>query len=560
LTSSLQPVFLVAYGEEENLGVGYLMSVLNEAGIPTRMIDFRYDNTEILASISRHDPIAVGFSVIYEACINEFVKFVKYLRKNGVDCHFTAGGYYASLHPEELLAMIPELDSIVRFEGEYTFLELVDCLRTNAGWRRVKSLAYRENGRVIRTPLRNLEKELDRFPLPYRRPLREYASGKLYSTLLTGRGCIYNCSFCNTREFYRQAGGPLKRIRRPEKVVSEMYQLYTEKRCTVFLFQDDDSPVKTEEGNFWMRSFCLELERRGLLNKIIWKINCRPDEIEADTFSFMKKHGLFLVFIGLEDGTDEGLTRLNKRMTVASSKHGIGILRHLNIDFDYGLMLFQPETNFPSMRENLGFLKTICSAGHVPMTFLKLLPYFDTRVAKELNEQGRLKGTPGNLDYNFKNESLDACWSAVNDCFAQWLWGRQGVVNLAKWVRNHLAVSDFFGNQNAVRDEHREEYRDTVTHSNLYLSETLTEFFDYYESGNYLRDGDKLREKIRADAEQRHQLFNISLTKTLKNMVRLSMAIIGFAFFASCSDPIKADVFIAGICIIPASGHATSEQ
>ncbi|MBE0674924.1 MAG: cobalamin B12-binding domain-containing protein, partial [Bacteroidales bacterium] len=152
MTLSSDPVFLVAYGEEENLGVGYLMSVLNEAGISTRMIDFRYDNDEILAGIERYDPIAVGFSVIYEGCINEFTRLVRFLREGGIDCHFTAGGYYATLHPEELFGMIPELDSIVRFEGEYTFLELVDCLRTNADWRKVKSLAYRENGRVIRTP------------------------------------------------------------------------------------------------------------------------------------------------------------------------------------------------------------------------------------------------------------------------------------------------------------------------------------------------------------------------------------------------------------------------
>lgn len=541
---------MVAFGEEENLGVGYLMSVLTEAGVDARMIDFRYDNNEILASIRRHSPIVVGFSLIFEVYIEEFSHLLRFLRRGGINCHFTAGGYYASLQPEKLFDLIPELDSIVRFEGENTFLELVDCLRTNSDWRRLKSLAYRESGRVIRTPLRKPEKDLDRFPFPYRRPLREYASGKLYSTLIAGRGCIYNCSFCNTREFYRQAGGPLKRIRRPEAVVSEMYRLYTDKRCSVFLFQDDDSPVKMAGSDVWMRSFCIELERKGLLNKVIWKINCRPDEIDPDTFLMMKQHGMFLVFIGLEDGTDEGLTRLNKRMTVASSMHGIGILRQLNIDFDYGIMLFQPETNFPSLRENLEFLETICSAGHVPMTFLKLLPYFDTRVEKELREQGRLRGTPGNMDYSFMSESLDACWSAVSDCFAQWLWGRQGVVNLAKWVRNHLAVCDFFGNQKAAIDEYREEYRDTVTRSNLYLGETLTELFDYYESGDYIRDGDKRKEKFLADTEHRHQLHSSSLTRSLKNMTRLSMAIIGFAFFASCSDPIQTDLFIAGNCII----------
>jgi radical SAM superfamily enzyme YgiQ (UPF0313 family) len=514
----LHSVVLVAFGEEENLGVGYLMSVLNGAGISCRMIDFRYDNEEILAGIRRDNPVVVGFSVIFEIYLGEFAQLAKCLRQGGIDCHFTAGGYYASLYPEELFGIIPELDSIVRFEGEYTFLELVKYLTTGSDWRNVKNLAYPGKGKIIRTPLRVPENDLDRFPVPVRRPLRDYLPGMPYATILSARGCICNCSFCNTREFYRQAGAPLKRIRKPGMVVNEMYRLYSENRCRVFIFLDDDTPVKTAGGSQWIKSFCRELERKGLADKVMWKINCRPDEIEPEAFSMMKKHGLFLVFIGLEDGTDEGLRRLNKRMTVASSLRGVGILTRLNIGFDYGMILFQPDSTYSSLRENLEFLAGICRDGHVPMTFLKLIPYFGTRVERELRETGRVKGQPGNLDYDFMCESLDACWSDVRECFADWLWGPQGVVNLAKWVRNYLAVWDHFGNSINITEECRTRYRDTVAQSNLFLAETMTRFFDYYESGDYITDGHRLKENIKADIEEKHQLFCRSFAETLKSL------------------------------------------
>lgn len=514
----MHSVVLVAFGEEENLGVGYLMAVLNGAGISCRMIDFRYDNEEILAGIRRDNPVVVGFSVIFEIYLSEFARLVEYLRQGGIDCHFTAGGYYASLYPEELFGIIPELDSIVRFEGEYTFHDLVKCLINGSDWRKVKNLAYHGKGRVIRTPLRETENDLDRYPVPVRRPLREYVSGIRYATILSGRGCLYNCSFCNTREYNMQAGGPVKRIRRPEAVVNEMYRLYSENRCRVFIFLDDDTPVKTAGGNQWIKSFCSELERKGLADRVMWKINCRPDEIELETFSMMKNHGLFLVFIGLEDGTDEGLCRLNKKMTVASSLRGVEILTRLNIGFDYGMILFQPESTFTSLRKNMEFLAGICNDGHVPMTFLKLIPYFGTRVERELRETGRVKGQPGNLDYNFMSESLDACWSALRYCFAEWLWGPQGVVNLAKWARNYLAVREHFGNQDSVWDAYRTKYRDTVAQSNLFLGETMAGFFDYYESGDYLRDGRKLREKNEEDIREKHQFFSLSFTETLKSL------------------------------------------
>ena len=206
--------------------------------------------------------------------------------------------------------------------------------------------------------------------------------------------------------------------------MSEMHTLFTERRCTVFLFQDDDFPVETAGNNIWVETFCSELERTGLSGKVIWKINCRPDEVNQSTFLLMKRHGLFLVYIGLEEGTDEGLAWLNKRMTAATGLHSVEILKDLGIGFDYGMMLFQPESSFESLRENLKFLKLTCSNGYSPMAFSKLLPYFDTKVEKDLREHGRLRGEPGNLNYDFNCESLDACWSAVSECFAEWLWGR----------------------------------------------------------------------------------------------------------------------------------------
>ena len=102
----------------------------------------------------------------------------------------------------------------------------------------------------------------------------------------------------------------------------------------------------------------------------------------------MKRHGLFLVFLGIEDGTDSGLKVLNKKMSVSSTLSGIAILKRLEIGFDYGFMLFQPSTTFRSLLENIEFLKQLCADGYTPATFLKLVPFYDTKVAADL-EKGR---------------------------------------------------------------------------------------------------------------------------------------------------------------------------
>lgn len=500
-------IVLVAFGEYDNLGVEYLLSVLNLAGFEASMIDFRDDNKKILARLKENAPLVVGFSVVYEVYIDEFAKLIKYLRGNRINCHFTAGGSFASLHPDELFHLIPELDSIVRFEGEETFLELVSCLSKGRDWGSVRSIAFREDGRIRKTTLRPLEKDLDIYPYPTRLPLTDFAPGKKFATIIAGRGCTYDCSFCNTKEFYKTPGGPLKRIRKPGMVASEMEQLYHEKECVVFLFQDDDFPIKTTGSNGWIRSFCLELERRGLHQKILWKINCRPDEIDAVNFRMMKEHGLFLVFIGLEDGTDEGLSKLNKRLTVAKSIEGIEILKRLNIGFDYGFMLFQPDTTYKSLRENLKFLYSICSDGAAPIEVLKLMPYYDTRVEKELRQQGRIKGRPGNFDYNFLDESLDACYATLFECFSEWLWNAEGVTNLSRWARSHFAVHYYFGFPEPKVALLNEKFRKIASESNVYILDSLASLFDIFESESYIKEGKQTIEKIRSEAKAKHVFY-----------------------------------------------------
>ena len=223
-------VVFIVKREYDNLGIGYMAAILSEAGFETEIIDVSNKKEEILEKLNHLNPLIVGFSVIYQYHIAQFTKLIRFLRQSGIKSHFTAGGHYASLKYEELLKLAPSLDSVVRFEGEYTIRELTNCLSNGNDWKNIESLAYMYQGKIIANPLRPLEKDLDRFPLPIRRILPEYAFGKKFATMLGGRGCIHNCSFCNLNEFYLPFPGSVKRTRKPEMVVKEMEYLFREER------------------------------------------------------------------------------------------------------------------------------------------------------------------------------------------------------------------------------------------------------------------------------------------------------------------------------------------
>ena len=183
------PVIFIAYQEQDNLGVGYVASALVNAGYDIRLLDFRIGESDILEHLRRLDPLVVGFSVIFQHHLDRFQELIASLRDHDIAGHFCAGGHYPSLRPNELMNAIPELDSVVLFEGEQTFLELVRALEVNGNWQDIPGIAYRENGEIVINPLRPLETDLDRFSPPVRPPAREFALGKKFATLLAGRGC-----------------------------------------------------------------------------------------------------------------------------------------------------------------------------------------------------------------------------------------------------------------------------------------------------------------------------------------------------------------------------------
>jgi hypothetical protein len=322
-------------------------------------------------------------------------------------------------------------------------------------------------------------------------------------------------------EYYRQVPGPAKRIRSPENVTREMELLFHEKECSVFLFQDDDFPVKAGKDSDWITTFCNELTHKKLNDKIMWKINCRPDEFNEEIIEMMKRNGLFLIFIGIEDGTDIGLSRLNKHMTVAECLKGINILKKFGIDFDYGFMLFQPSSTFVSINENLDFLNLICSDGSTPLMFNKLLPYFETAVEKELRKEGRLLGTHDFLDYKFYEEAMDRYYNFIYECFSEWLNDAGGIVNLSRWARIYYSVyTRYYGLSPEVRSINI-KIRKVIAESNKFILNTMKELAQLFESSENSSAIKSILRNYRRSINSHHKDYVEQIKITVSDMIKI---------------------------------------
>jgi len=80
-----------------------MAALLSEKGIATKVLDIGNKKTNIYKILKRTDPLLVGFSVVFQYYIDQFIDLISFLRREGINCHFTAGGHYASLKYDELL-------------------------------------------------------------------------------------------------------------------------------------------------------------------------------------------------------------------------------------------------------------------------------------------------------------------------------------------------------------------------------------------------------------------------------------------------------------------------
>ncbi|HMK88794.1 MAG TPA: radical SAM protein [Methylocystis sp.] len=401
-----RPVVLIGFQRHSNLGLGYLAATLASRGYEVKIFDFEVERHKILKAVKALDPVLVGFSLIFQSYVNWFGALARYLRDNGVVCHFVIGGHFPSLSHERTFALIPELDSVVRFEGEETLLELADRLSTDRDWRALEGLSYKDGETIVATPLRPLIKDLDALPYPIRTFEKNTILGRNATPILASRGCARTCSFCSIHMFYRTAPGKVVRTRKPEEVAREMRYLFEEHDITIFLFQDDDFPLYGAVWRQWAHNFLAELHRNDLPGRVVWKINCRADAVEPDLFREMKAAGLYLVYMGLESGSEEGLRTLHKQITVEQNLRAVRILKETGVIFEFGFMLLDPSSSFESVRENLDFLRAIVGDGSAGASFGRMAPYDGTPIKDELEKSGRLRGDVCKPDYDFLDPKL----------------------------------------------------------------------------------------------------------------------------------------------------------
>lgn len=495
-----RPILLIGFLQQGNLGLGYLSSVLRAKGYKVVVADIERDPEDLVALARSLNPLIIGLSLIFQFYIRRYGALVRRLRDSGSTAHITMGGHFASLAWDQTLALVPDLDSVVRFEGEETLLELADRISSGRDWRDMEGIALWRDGEAVSNPLHHLLPNLDDLPYPERAYQPDTVLGHNVFPLVASRGCARTCSFCSIHTFYRTAPGKVVRLRSPDLVAEEMLHLHRERGATLFLFQDDDFPIFGPVWRKWTYRFLDELHARALPGRILWKINCRADAVEPELLSAMREAGLYLVYMGLESGSEEGLVTLGKGVTVAQNLRAVAMLKSLDLMYEFGFMLLDPSSTFESVEENLRFLETITEDGSTAAVFCRMLPYDGTPIKDQLAREGRLTGDVCDPDYDFLDPRLDGFYRDVNQLLklSGWIHGHEALSPSLNWAWNEIAVLRRLFPPLAGLDDYVATLRQTTRAANALLFAIVRAFAAQHQGGP---EAPYTFESIRAETE-----------------------------------------------------------
>lgn len=377
------------------LGLLYLGTILrDEEGIDVTVLDQAaegYSIKETARWVEKQSPDILGFSALASSGMTA-ARVAGKVKETNPEIVIVFGNYYATFNDRRILTTYPQVDIIVRGEGEETTRELVNAIDKDHSLKKVQGITFREKHKITATPDRPLIKDVDALPIPDRELLKiEYHSAlvgaigapRKFTTLLSSRGCPYHCRFCGCQQIVHGTWRP----RSVENTFEEL-QLLASEGYRQFLFVDDSFTINEKR----IIKLCKEIIREKL--DVEWMCEGRVNHASYELMRSMVKAGCRIVYFGIESATPRILDYYQKQITPQQSKTAVKAARRADMDIIVGSFIVGAPTETRQEIEN-----TLRFAQEIPLdvpqfNILGVFPgmaLWDEFVAKGLLTEEQLK-------------------------------------------------------------------------------------------------------------------------------------------------------------------------
>jgi len=309
------------------LGLAYLASVARNQGFDVKIIDGPAENLslrELGSKIKLYDPDIVGITAT-TPIIPDAYNTARIAKKINPNVLVIIGGPHVTFTPEQTIRECPQIDIVVRGEGEKIFAELLQAVDSGRDFSNIQGITYKKGNIIKSNPPMPIIRNIDEIPIPAYDllPMNKYVvNGIKFGTIITSRGCPYNCIFCVSSALF----GRKFRPHSPKRVLEELEILHYDYGIKEIEFLDDTFTID--------RRRVREITRRIIKEDldISWSASSRVNTFDFETGLLMKKAGAHTIYFGIESGSQKVLDFIRKRITLQQSIDAVKTARKINLN------------------------------------------------------------------------------------------------------------------------------------------------------------------------------------------------------------------------------------
>jgi anaerobic magnesium-protoporphyrin IX monomethyl ester cyclase len=368
------------------LGLLSLAAVLLQDSLAVEVLDLDIDPSpdpmgKLDETLRRFGPAVVGVTAMSDS-IRSALEACRRVKARDPSSLTVLGGVHATVHDKRILASCPDVDVVVRGEGEVIFRELVRAHGSGLPMSSIDGITHRDRGRVVRNRRRRIPAALDAYPMPAHRLL----SGEGYRArgICSSRGCSHRCTFCSIRSLY----GNTVRHRSLEDILGEI-GLLADLGAERIYFSDDN--FTGDVGR--VEVFCREITKRGFPRHMRFFAEGRIDDICRNPMlpGTLSGAGFGAVYFGAESGSSQILEYYRKGITLADMERCVSLCVEQNLTPVVSFILFGPMDTRATIRETLALAKRLFEYGAEIAYTEMLIPYPGTPIQAQLKKDGKYR-------------------------------------------------------------------------------------------------------------------------------------------------------------------------
>jgi anaerobic magnesium-protoporphyrin IX monomethyl ester cyclase len=236
------------------------------------------------------------------------------------------GGVYPTYHASEILVAHPEIDVIVRGEGEETAPLLLAAIQAGKSLELVRGIAYRDRRVPRLTPTAALIQNLDAYRVGWELiedwDRYQYWGAGRAAVVQFSRGCPHFCTYCGQRGFWTRW-----RHRSPGLVAAEIGRLHRNHGVS-FVDLADENPTSSQR--LW-REFLEALIAENVPVQLVATIRAGDIVRDAGILHLYKQAGFARILMGVETMNSDTQARIRKGATTATDREAVRLLRRHDI-------------------------------------------------------------------------------------------------------------------------------------------------------------------------------------------------------------------------------------